>query len=224
MESHVGHITDIGHLQLTESERKNLAIKIAAKIPFDDILDNVRQSITDATLNRIHLVSKKDLFNIENSFNLCSSSVRHSNDAISVEAWVLEMQRVGDCIVYYKPQGIVLEDQPQLKKEDFVLIIMTPAQCQVLKRFGSDCICMDGTHGLNNYNFELHTLLIIDEIREGFPCAFLLSNRSDTFIFTLFFNEIRTKTGTISPEIFMSDLAESYFSAWLQVMGNPGKR
>lgn len=155
---------------------------------------------------------------------MCSSSVRHSSDAISVESWVIEMQRVGDCILFYKPQGIVLKEHPQLKEEDFILIIMTPAQCEILKKFGSDCICIDGTHGLNNYNFELHTLLIIDDIREGFPCAFLISNRSDTYAFSLFFNELKIKTGIITPEIFMSDLAESYFNAWLQVMGKPGKR
>lgn len=85
-------------------------------------------------------------------------------------------------------------------------------------------LCIDGTHGLNNYNFELHTLLIIDDIREGFPCAFLLSSISDTYVFTLFFNKIKIKTGLLSPDVFMSDLAESYFNAWLQVMGNPGKR
>lgn len=72
LESHVGHVTDIGHLQLTALERQNLAMKIAAKIPFDDILDEVRESITDSTLNRIDLVSKK-IFSILRVVSTCAA-------------------------------------------------------------------------------------------------------------------------------------------------------
>ncbi|KAJ8931260.1 hypothetical protein NQ314_015851 [Rhamnusium bicolor] len=70
---------------------KNIAAKIASKIPFDDVLNEIRDSVTDNTLKRIHLKTKKDLFNIESALNLCFSTVRHPNDAISVESWVIEM-------------------------------------------------------------------------------------------------------------------------------------
>ncbi|XP_060522906.1 uncharacterized protein LOC132699931 isoform X1 [Cylas formicarius] len=88
LETHVGHKLDIGHLHLTEMERKNIASKIALNIPFDAILDEIRDSITDDTPKRIHLTTRKDLLNIQTSFNLCSSSIHNSNDAISVEPWV----------------------------------------------------------------------------------------------------------------------------------------
>ena len=42
---------------------------------------------------------------------------------------------------------------PQLKEDDFVLLFMTKAQRTVLYKYGSDVVCIDGTHGLNNYNF-----------------------------------------------------------------------
>lgn len=37
----VGHQNDLGHLSLTLPERKELAKKIAAKILFDTILDDI---------------------------------------------------------------------------------------------------------------------------------------------------------------------------------------
>ncbi|GBM40610.1 hypothetical protein AVEN_86277-1 [Araneus ventricosus] len=37
---------------------------------------------------------------------------------------------------------------------------MNEAQQELLKEFGDDCICIDGTHGLNNYDFQLITLLL----------------------------------------------------------------
>jgi hypothetical protein len=42
---------------------------------------------------------------------------------------------------------------------------MTEAQCELLRKYGSDCICIDGTHGTNSYDFELITLLVVDDIR-----------------------------------------------------------
>ncbi|GFV59390.1 uncharacterized protein TNCV_4633661 [Trichonephila clavipes] len=55
-----------------------------AKIPLDNILDEIRNSISDAGLERVHLLTKTDLHNIEKSFNLSSNSVKHENDG---ELW-----------------------------------------------------------------------------------------------------------------------------------------
>ncbi|GFR10768.1 uncharacterized protein TNCT_141, partial [Trichonephila clavata] len=87
-------------------ERKIIASKIAAKIPLDNILDEIRNSISDAGLERVHLLTKKDLHNIEKSFNLSSNSVKHENDGVSVDMWVREMQNSENpCILFYKTQG-----------------------------------------------------------------------------------------------------------------------
>ena len=78
---------------------------------------------------------------------------------------------------------------------------------------------MDGTHGLNGYGFELHTLLVLDDIREGYPCAFLISNRSDSRVMNIFFSCVKENIGKkIHPQVFMSDMADAYYNAWLQVM------
>lgn len=223
-ETHIGHEFEIKHIVLTREERKSLAMKMASKVPFDDILDEVRESISNEQFKRIHLVTKKDLFNIEQSFNLSKDVVRHSNDAISVDAFVNQMRNEGSSILFYKPQGTVLENHPNLKKDDFVLMLMKKAQEELLIKYGLDCVCSDGTHGLNNYNFELNTLLILDDIREGFPVAFLISNRCDTEVFKLFLSEIKDRVGLISPKIFMSDLANAFYNAWISVMGMPQKR
>lgn len=82
-----------------------------------------------------------------------------------------------------------------------------------LKKFGSDCICVDGTHCLNSYNFELNTILVVDDIREGFPSAFLISNKSYNDVLTIFFSHVQKCAGTIKPNVFRSDLADSYFNA-----------
>ncbi|GFQ66803.1 uncharacterized protein TNCT_611881 [Trichonephila clavata] len=187
---HIGHQNDIGHLFLTAGERKIIASKIAAKIP----LDEIRNSISDAGLERAHLLTKKDLHNIEKSFNLSSNAVKHENDGVSVDMWVREMQNSENpCILFYKTQGSSCIQHPFLKENYFVLIIMTEAQGEILKKFSSDCVCIDGTHGVNGYGFELITLLTIDDLRQGFPCAFLISNRCDQPVLSIFFHILKKK-------------------------------
>lgn len=166
---------------------------------------------------------RKDLYNIEQCFHLSSSAIRHPNDGISVESWVEEMKEEKHCVLFYKPQCIIDEYESYLKEEDFVLIIMTTAQKEFLAKYGSDVICVDGTHGLNSYHFELTTLLVLDDLREGFPCSFLISNRSDKEVLKLMFSKIREEI-IITPKVFMSDMAESSYNAWTEVNGVPGKR
>ncbi|XP_050506518.1 uncharacterized protein LOC126884577 isoform X1 [Diabrotica virgifera virgifera] len=219
-QTHVGHNPeqDLSHLFLSQSDKHNVAAKIAAKIPFQIILDEIRDSVSNSHLERLHLLKRKDLYNIEKCFNLCSSSVRHENDAISVDAWVNEMKS-SECVLLYKPQETICQENPELQYEDFFLIIMTDGQKDLLLRFGEDCICIDGTHGLNAYGFELHTILVLDDLREGYPTAFLISNRSDFIGMKMFFQCIKERVGkAIKPKVFMSDMADFYYKSWKQVM------
>ena len=74
--------------------------------------------------------------------------------------------------VYKRQQGVNSFEFPQLKKEDFLLIFMTKAQRTVLYKYGNDVVCIDRTHGLSNYNFQLYTLLAMDGTRLGISCCF----------------------------------------------------
>lgn len=216
--THVGHDQDLGHITLTFDERLQIASKIAAKIPFSVILDDVRDSVSNCELARLHLLTRHDLYNIECSFNLNSQAVRHRNDAVSVEAWITEVDNSG-CVLFYKGQNQISEKYPYLKKEDFVLIILTDGQLELLRKYGTDCICIDSTHGVNAYDFQLTTLLVIDDIREGFPCSYLISNRTDEPVISIFFNEIKNRLGdAIRPKVFMSDMAPTFYNAWKKNM------
>lgn len=37
---------------------------------------------------------------------------------------------------------------------------MNDAQCSMLEMYGGNIVCIDGTHGLNAYNFELVTAVL----------------------------------------------------------------
>ena len=74
--------------------------------------------------------------------------------------------------ILYKPQGSEPSQKtPGLGENDFILVLQTPIQEDMLLNFGSNIICMDDTHGTNSYDFSLFTFLVVVEYRESFPAA-----------------------------------------------------
>lgn len=70
----------------------------------------------------------------------------------------------------------------------------------MLIRFGPNVISIDGTHGLNKYEFELTTVMVTDEFGQGFPPAFMFSNKKDTHIYNILFES----TSYLSPLLLVA--------------------
>ena len=224
--THYGHSPSLGHLSISESDKLEIAGKLTQGITFQRILDDVRDNLGER-FERIHLLTRKDITNIERSFGLRTTQ-RHSDDATSVRLLVEEM---GDkdgtpgSVLFYKPQG----EQPQaceyLELNDFALGIQTALQAEMMKQLLPDkVVCMDSTHGTNSYSFSLVTVMGVDEYGEGYPLAWCLSNREDQLLLVNFFNALKDRVGNMNPKWFMTDDAEQFYSAWVRVFGgNPNK-
>ncbi|KAE9530121.1 hypothetical protein AGLY_011583 [Aphis glycines] len=199
--NHLGHGNDLGHLPLNKDVRINIA-------------NEIRDNISNNSLERIHLLTRKDLHNIQTSYNLNNKAILHANDAISIESWVQNLKKDDEFSpIYYKQQDEIVQQFSNLKKDDFLLIIMNNYQQSMLEKYGHDVICIDETHGMNSYHFNLTIQLVLDDMREGFPCAFMISNRIDEAVLTIFHSKIKSLTGQLQPNVFMSDMAESFFNA-----------
>lgn len=193
--------------------------KLKEGVTFNRVLDAIREAeISPDTFNRSCLLERQDLYNIARDFNIDYATKRDSNDSISVKLWVTEMKsHEAECpVLYYKNQN---ESVSYLDKADFALVLMTNFQAQQIIKFGSEKICIDGTHGTNAYDIQLYTLLTVDEFGSGCPVAFCFSNRSDELIFRQFFNVVKSKVGQIQSKVFMSDDAPAFYNAWSSVMG-----
>lgn len=164
------------------------------------ILKDVRHQ-TDVAENeeRYHLITKKDLNNIKKDIGLGNSL----NDANSVELWIESMKEDGNIIYEYKRQN---NDHPLLKYEDFSLAFSFDIQLNMFNSFGGDRICIDSTHGTTGYDFELVTIMVIDEFEEGFPVAFCLTSTVSFKTMSYFFKMVKLHTELhAKTEVFMSD-------------------
>lgn len=218
--THVGHGNELKHLFLTKDEREMLAKKIAAKIPYEEILDDVWSTFKPDLKERIHLLTRKDLDNIEQAYQLTDDGVYHANDAVSVHSWVEDVKKKENSILYYKPQG--LEDRKNnIPAQDFALVVMTDAQREMLQKYGSKAIAMDGTHGMGYDGFQLVMILVFDENHEGFPAAYFVTNRVDTKMVSTFVKFVAESAGKIKTNLFMSDMENTFFNAWIKYMPRP---
>lgn len=151
---HLGHQLEIKHLNISSQERERIAADLSLNIPKQQVLEDVRETF-DGDLHRVHLLTKKDLKNIERSYNLQGNVKRHSDDFQSLELWIEEAKQ-------YSDNPVVFYDNPH-DKQNFMLILMNDYQKYMLKKFGVNVVCIDSTHGTNAYKFQLTTLLIVDD-------------------------------------------------------------
>ncbi|GFT79675.1 hypothetical protein NPIL_229361 [Nephila pilipes] len=93
----------------------------------------------------------------------------------------------------------------------------------MLNVYGNDTICLDFTQGMNAYGFDLATVLVLDDKREGFPAAFILSNWQDSKVLSLAFVALMEYV-SISPKVLMMDDTESFSIAWRTAVGVLGKK
>ena len=72
---------------------------------------------------------------------------------------------------------------------------------------------MDVTYKINDYDFNLITLMVLDDFQEGIPVAWALSNREDKLVLVHILRAVKEKSGPMHPSWFMSDMAPQYYHA-----------
>ncbi|GFY76249.1 c2H2-type domain-containing protein [Trichonephila inaurata madagascariensis] len=126
-------------------------------------------------------------------------------------------------VLLYKPVGGEMDNYSRIDKRDFLLAIMNDAQEKLLELYGKNCVMIDSTHGTNQYNFQLTTLMVHDENHEGMPIATLFSSRVTTEILIPFFIEIKKRVPNFTTNVLMSDDTNSFPNAWKEAFGNDFK-
>lgn len=144
--------------------------------------------------------------NVKTESNISRDGVLHASDAQSVNQWILNMQNSENSpVIFYKPQHVDNLNFPSLKTEDFLLVLMNQSQKELFNLYGNYVVCVDFTHGVNAHQFDLTTLLVLDDKREGLPAAFILSNRQNAVALEIAFGAIKKSGVSVKPKVFMSD-------------------
>ena len=110
-----------------------------------------------------------DISNIQKQYNI-EGIRKHPNDLISVSSIVEEMETLDyNPAVLFKQQGQLPNDLCRnLRKEDFLLVIQTEFQRDMFCKYGNDGVCIDATYQINDYDFNLITLMKV--YQQHGPC------------------------------------------------------
>ena len=220
---HHNHKVSLGHLKLPDDIKGKIASQLQQRIPADKIMDIVRDSISKEVSTE-HIITKQDIRNIQNQYNIQSIS-RNPNDLTSVCTWVEEFkENPHNPTLLFKPQGQQLENMDDVGTDDFMLVLQTQFQLDMLKANGDKCICMVATYGVNMYAFMLISVLVIDEYGEGIPVAWAITNREYTTILIHYMKAIKQKVNSLTPQWFMSDDADQFFNAFRVVFVSTGTK
>ena len=220
--THVGHRKDIAHSRMSKEMRSCIAAKLAQGVQMNAIMDYIRDSQADP-LTRDHLTTRLDLHNIKHQYNI-SCMQKDQDDANSIMYWVAEMEREDhNSVLCFKSQGDI-SSHAGIESNDFLLGIQTEFQHEMFVKHATKLVCVDATHGTNSYDFQLITVLVIDDYDEDIPVAWLISNKESADVLSVFFESIRERCGDVKTEIFMSDDAEAYHNAWASTFSRPDKK
>ena len=129
--------------------------------------DRTNRKEFDQAVSRKHFLAKSDIRNIRMKVD-DRIIKRHEEDATSVTMMVAELRQESfNPILIFKPQGEKDEAYTDLQEECFVLVLQTEFQMELYRNYASTIVCIDSTHGTNQYRFKLISAIVPDDQGKG---------------------------------------------------------
>ena len=104
-----------------------------------------------------------------------------------------------------------------------MLGIQTKEQHDRLIAGASTVLCIDATHGTNQYGFQLLNLVVPDEFGKGYPVGHFLCNSMDEKVQHFFFKALKQRCHGLVLHCVMTDDDLSTWNALVSVFGNTAK-
>lgn len=230
--THYGHEADLQHLRLTQSQKFMIAEQLCQGMPRELVLDNVRASAT-CDVDKLHLISLKDVKNIEKSFGIQGvSNVKTDNVYHNLIFWVSNIMKTEHCpLVYFSEDGDF--ESLNHKDHDLTLVLITKGQIELLNKFGtqgtfyiSPFVAENVHYSFNPinpikpYSVYITVVLLVDDIHDVVPVSYMVSHKINSNKFVNLFDSIKDKAPGISAKVILTDDREEIYDAWCAVFGD----
>ena len=177
-------------------------------------------------------ITKQDVANVRTKVNDLMV-VRNKEDSASVEMFVSELSKEAfDPILLYKRQHHTDSRYPSLSAESFVLALQTEYQREMYQQHVGKVMCIDATHGTNQYGFKLITVMVADHygqgihfgvcvtytytlpvlylscvyyVNTGYPIAWCIADQENTTVIQIFFKSLKERSPNTNVHVLMSD-------------------
>ena len=215
--SHNISFTDTQHHLIPKSIQAEIKGKIALGIP----LTQIRRELRDGFGNRENretsssgqfrahqFIKRRALAEMNRKMN--NSTRLHTADSQSTYLLISRLE-TENCnpVLLYKPIGkkVIIGDSGMSDLPDaenlFAVGLQTKEQLKMMD--GREIVCIDATHGTNQYGYSLLNLLVPDEFGRGYPVGHLISSCQDETTLTFFFKEIQKRSPDLKVTVMMTD-------------------
>ncbi|CAG7660637.1 unnamed protein product [Allacma fusca] len=152
------------------------------------------------------------------------SDAHYTSDIISEDLKatiedLLQHGESGPTILMYKRPGTIVPEfgrkDPRIHKEDFILVIQTPVQRQLMQMF-SDVVSIDGHKGRPR-DLKLMWVIALDEFREAIPVAWLITNSVDDRVISVFLRVLHSHTGEMNTNFVQAPNGSDHCHLWSTV-------
>ncbi|KAF1754510.1 hypothetical protein GCK72_021073 [Caenorhabditis remanei] len=203
---HHGHKQEVVNQKLNEEDFEVLKKMMLDGFTNKQILHKLVKTYNEN--HRLFFSTPDDLSNLRKR-ELLFPGRRHDND---LESILLRVNESNDS------DGIRLYNPPEnASGEGFRLVIITPQQIDLIKKYSHRGITMDDTHHCTTYRLKLSTMLVCDGYDRGVPVAFLLSFSTTTIDVEKMFECVKVLFPQFNPQFVMSDEAYVFYNGFSNV-------
>ncbi|KAL6730744.1 hypothetical protein Aduo_001693 [Ancylostoma duodenale] len=96
----------------------------------------------------------------------------------------------------------------------FHLVLITPEQVEILKRYSRRGFSIDDTHCTTQYNLKLACMMVVDDYDRAVPAGFLLANKMDKEECTYFFREVKSLFEDFKSRFFLTNDTMSFWNGY----------
>ncbi|XP_072048500.1 uncharacterized protein [Amphiura filiformis] len=194
----------------------------------EEIMKDVCNSVGNV-YDRHHTLSKQEIPDIVDVF-VASTIQRQSNDKLSLLSWMKQWAGSIDPspILTYRIEGNSDDfDFPGLQHDDFIIVIQSELQKDMMLKFCANGACCDSTEVSSK--FTLTTLQVVDDIGQTLPVAWCISHTKTltTCVADIFFSTLKKACEAcedLVPAWFMSPWPGHLHNSWTSVFDHTPRR
>ncbi|XP_064632844.1 uncharacterized protein LOC135491114 [Lineus longissimus] len=188
--SHVPPFHDTQHHPIPKSIQDQIKGKLALNIPVTQIIRDLREGLGERNNREDIVVGQLRAYQF-------------------IRKRVMREEENFNPIVIYKPLGseIVVGDaeidELPHAKDLFAVGLQIREQLKMMNN--REILCVDATHGTNQYQYGLLNLIVPDEFGIGYPVAHLITSHQDEKTMYYFFLEMKKRCPDMKIAVIMSD-------------------
>lgn len=224
--THYGHDSELQHLRLTQTEKFQIVEQLCRGVPRDMVLDNVHAS-TGSELERIHLITMKDVKNIEKAYGIqASNNDKTLNMFDNLIIWITNIVNTeNNPVLYFKEDG-----EMNTQNHHITLVLLTKGQTEVLKKYSNLGVFYLTTFVAKSKGYKYNhkyvpyikghtatyvtTLMLLDDLNEAVPVSFMITNDLNNDKYKILFSSLKKRVPEISAGTVFTDDNNDVYDLW----------